>query len=146
MQHRQHHRRNNSLAQIIQRVRWNWRVSVQVSESEEVDVTDTTFDLGTNTSVPLSAIATDADGNVLSLPTEYSVDDPSLVNLTDNGDGTAEAARASADAAGSVKITAVVTNPDGSTITGTLSFSLSAQAAPPANAVNVEIVPGQPTA
>ena len=116
-----------------------------LGREKELTMGTATFDLGQFTSVPLSTVATDANGNQLTLPTVFSVDDTSLVAITDNGDGTAIASRVDATSAGSVTISATVTNPDGSTVTGTLTFSLSAQSTPAANAVDVQIIPGQPS-
>lgn len=102
------------------------------------------FDLGTLTSVPLTALASDASGNVVTLSTSFAVDDPTVLTLTDHGDGTAVAVRARTDA-GKATVTATVTNPDGSTITGTLEISIAAVGSPNGNAVAVEIVPGTPS-
>jgi hypothetical protein len=53
-------------------------------------------DLQADKKVALSVAATDEVGNPVPLPAGevvvYSVDDPSIINLTDNGDGTASAA------------------------------------------------------
>lgn len=104
-----------------------------------------TFDLGTFSTVPLSAIAGDANGDAVSgLPTGWSVDDAATITLTDNGDGTAVVVRATAGA-GTATVTATVTNPDGTSVSGTLTLTLSAQVAPPADAVDVTIVPGTPS-
>lgn len=102
-----------------------------------------TFDLGTLNTVPLSAIATGASGDVLTLPTVWSVDDPSVVTITDNGDGTAVATRVVVTS-GKVTVTATVTNPDGSTVQDSLEIDLASQTPAPAgeNATAVVIVPG----
>ena len=108
-------------------------------------MTDTTFDLGTNSQVPLSAIDTDANGNVMTgVPTVFSVPDSTVVTLTDNGDGTATAVRVSKDAGG-VVITATATNADGTTASGTLNLTLASQVPPVVDVTNVEIVPGIPS-
>lgn len=106
-------------------------------------MTDSTFDLGTNTSVPLTAVATDAAGNDATGPIVFSGD--GNVGITDNGDGTALATRNDAGAT-TATITATVTNPDGTTVTGTLTISIAAQVAPSGNAVDVQIIPGTPIA
>lgn len=57
---------------------------------------DVIVDLQADKKVALSVEFTDEVGNPVALPTGetvvYTVDDPSIINLTDNGDGTAEAA------------------------------------------------------
>ncbi len=106
---------------------------------------DATFDLGTNTQVPLSTILTDDDGDLMTgVPTVFSVPDSTVVTLTDNGDGTATAVRVSKDA-GSVVITATATNADGTTASGTLTLSLASQVPPVEDVTGVEIVPGIPS-
>lgn len=100
------------------------------------------FNLGTNTSVPLSAIETAADGSVVTNPAVFSVDDATVMSLVDNGDGTAVATRTSV-AAGKATVTVVVTNPDGSTVTDSLEIDFDAQGGKPGtNATSVVIVPG----
>jgi hypothetical protein len=110
-------------------------------------VSDQTFDLGTNTSVPLATIQSDSSGNIL-IPGEavvWTSDDESVITLTDNGDGTVTAVRVSADG-GSVSVHASVTNADGSVVEGTISLSLAAQGAGGGNGVaDVTIVPGTPS-
>jgi hypothetical protein len=53
-------------------------------------------DLQADKKVALSLQYTDEVGNAVPAPVDavavYTVDDPSIINLTDNGDGTAEAA------------------------------------------------------
>lgn len=57
---------------------------------------DVIMDLQADKKVALSVEFTDEVGNVVPAPTDavvvYTVDDPSIIALTDNGDGTAEAA------------------------------------------------------
>jgi hypothetical protein len=57
---------------------------------------DLVMDLQADMQVPLSVEFTDEVGNPVPSPTgavvAYTVDDPTLINLTDNGDGTAVAA------------------------------------------------------
>jgi hypothetical protein len=58
--------------------------------------TDVIMDLQADKKVPLSLEWTDEVGNPVGAPTTftatYTVDDPTIINLTDNGDGTAVAA------------------------------------------------------
>lgn len=57
---------------------------------------DVIVDLQADKKVPLSVQFTDEVGNPVPAPegevVAYTVDDPSIINLTDNGDGTATAA------------------------------------------------------
>jgi hypothetical protein len=57
---------------------------------------DVIMDLQADKKVALSVEFTDEVGNAVPMPTGetvvYTVDDPSIINLTDNGDGTASAA------------------------------------------------------
>lgn len=57
---------------------------------------DLIMDLQADKKVPLSVEYTDEVGNPVETPagasTIFTVDDPTIINLTDNGDGTAEAA------------------------------------------------------
>lgn len=57
---------------------------------------DVIVDLQADKKVPLSVEFTDEVGNPVPAPegevVAYTVDDPSIINLTDNGDGTATAA------------------------------------------------------
>jgi len=86
-----------------------WHVGAPV-ESEEADrvpgepptnppeqrKADVIVDLQADKKVALSLVFTDEVGNTVPAPAGetvvYTVDDPSIINLTDNGDGTAEAA------------------------------------------------------
>lgn len=58
--------------------------------------TDLTMDLQADKKVPLSVTFTDEVGNPVAAPADavvtYTVDDPAIIALTDNGDGTAVAA------------------------------------------------------
>jgi len=106
---------------------------------------DTTFDLGTNAQVPISAIDTAADGSVVTgATTVFSVPDSTVVTLQDQSDGTTVAVRATKDA-GSVVISGTVTNADGTTATGTLTLSLAAVVPPVVDVTGVELVPGTPS-
>ena len=112
-------------------------------------MSDTTFDLRTSTQVPISAIATDAVGSVVvGAKTVFSVPDSTVVTLSDQSDGSTVAIRV-ANTAGTVVVTGVVTNADGTTATGTLTLSLSGGTTPPppysSNVTNVELVPGTPS-
>lgn len=108
-------------------------------------MTDNSFDLGTFSQVPISAIDTDVDGNVVTgVTTVFSVPDSTVVTLQDQSDGTTVAVRATKDA-GSVVITGTVTNADGTTASGTLTLSLSAIVPPVPDVTNVELVPGTPS-
>lgn len=65
-------------------------------------MSDTSFDLGTNTQVPLSTSSVDAAGNpVEGVGIVWESSDPSVVTLEDQGDGTVIAVRA-VKSAGSV--------------------------------------------
>lgn len=106
---------------------------------------DTTFDLGVFSEVPISAVTTDADGDVLTgVPTVFSVPDSTVVTLQDQSDGTTVAVRATKDA-GSVVITGTVTNADGTSASGTLTLTLSALVPPVEDVTSVELVPGTPS-
>ena len=108
-------------------------------------MSDTTFDLGTSNQVPITVVATDANGNVVpNVVSVFNESDSTVVTLQVQPDGSAIAVRVSASA-GSVVISATVTNPDGSTATGTLTLSLAEQVPVVPNVVNVEIVPGIPS-
>jgi hypothetical protein len=103
---------------------------------------DTTFDLGTNSQVPLSVIATDASGAIVPGATAtFASSDDTVLTVTDNGDGTAVAVRASV-AGGTAVVAAVVTNPDGTTASGTLTLTVGSQSTLSTNVTAVEIVPG----
>src|ERR1035437_445030 len=108
-------------------------------------MSDSTFDLGTFTQVPISAIVTDASGNVLSDKTVFSTPDSSVVTLQDQADGTTVAVRVSS-ASGTVTVTGTVTNADGTTASGTLTLSLSSGSGTGTGAAaNVELVAGIPS-
>ena len=108
-------------------------------------MTDTPFDLGTFSEVPISAIDTDTNGNVVTgVSTVFSAPDSTIVTLQDQSDGTTVAVRATKDA-GSVVITGTVTNADGTTASGTLTLSLSATTPVVSGVTSVELVPGTPS-
>ena len=103
------------------------------------------FDLGTNSQVPLAAgNAAQADGTPADLTGVLPVwsEETGTLTLNDQGDGTVVAVRVSADA-GSAIVTATITNADGSTATASLSISLSAQGVVPSGGIaSFDIVPG----
>lgn len=108
-------------------------------------MSNTTFDLGTNSSVPLTVIETDANGApVAGNKPVVTSSDESVVSITDNGDGTFTAVRVTQNA-GSVLITATVTNDSGTVVSGTLSLSVGAILPPPVEVADVQIVPGTPS-
>ena len=72
------------------------RVAGPPPESKPPRKADVIMDLQADKKVGLSVEFTDEVGNPVPTPTGetvvYTVDDPSIINLTDNGDGTASAA------------------------------------------------------
>lgn len=102
---------------------------------------DVVMDLMADQQVPLSVGFTDEVGNPVSTPegagSTFTVDDPTIVNLTDNGDGTAVAAAVGPLGAANVH---VVTSWDGQTLTGDLAIVVVAGLAE-----RVTIVAGEPT-
>lgn len=101
---------------------------------------DFTMDLQADKKVTLAVTAQDEVGN----PTEfdgtivYAVDDPSIINLTDNGDGTAEAA--ATGALGAALLTAVATRADGREATAAFALNVVA-----GDAETFTISAGEPT-
>lgn len=91
--------------------------------------------------VPLSITFTDEVGNVVATPdgatTTFTVDDPTIINLTDNGNGTASAA--AVGPLGTANVHVEVTW-NGHTVTGDLQIIVVAGLAE-----RVEIVAGEPT-
>lgn len=90
----------------------------------EVDVR---MDLQADKKVALSAEFTDEVGNATTAPAgavlAYTVDDPTIINLTDNGDGTAEAAATGTLGTANVHLDASWTDADGAhTVTGDLNI------------------------
>lgn len=81
------------------------------------------MDLQADKQVPLSIQFTDEVGNPVATPAgatvTYTVDDPTIINLTDNGDGTAIAA--AVGALGTATVHAVVAF-DGTTLSGDLQI------------------------
>lgn len=98
------------------------------------------MDLGADQQVPLSVQWTDELGNEVGTPEgasySYTVDDPTIINLTDNGDGTAVAAATGTLGTANVNLTA---NVNGTELTGTLNIVVVAGLAE-----RINIVPGTP--
>jgi hypothetical protein len=84
---------------------------------------DFIMDLAADQQVPLSVEYTDEVGNPVPTPAAatvvYTVDDPTIINLTDNGDGTAIAAAVGALGAANVHVEATF---NGTTLTGDLQI------------------------
>lgn len=101
----------------------------------------TAMDLAADQQVPLSVQYTDEVGNPTDAPegasVVYSVDDTSLINLTDNGDGTAVAAAVGALGAANVHVEA---NVAGQVLTGDLQIVVVAGLAE-----RLDVVAGPPT-
>lgn len=102
---------------------------------------DLVMDLQADMQVPLSVEFTDEVGNPVDPPSgavvTYTVDDPTLINLTDNGDGTAIAA--AVGPLGTANVHVDVTW-DGTTVSGDLQIVVVAGLAD-----RVNIVAGEPT-
>lgn len=101
---------------------------------------DAVMDLQADKKVALSLSYTDEVGNPTDTPANatatYTVDDPTIINLTDNGDGTAEAAATGALGTANVHVDATA---DGTTVTGDLQLVVVA-----GDAERVAIVAGAP--
>ena len=84
---------------------------------------DVVMDLQADKQVPLSIEYTDELGNVVETPsgatTVFTVDDPTIINLTDNGDGTATAAAVGPLGTANVHVEATA---NGATLTGDLQM------------------------
>jgi hypothetical protein len=106
---------------------------------------DSFFSLGTYNKVPLTVLASDTAGNVVTGVTPVvTSSDTTVLALETAIDGTVTAVRVAASA-GSAVVTAVVTNSDGSVATGTLTVSLDSQGGVgSSNVTSVEIVAGVP--
>lgn len=102
---------------------------------------DIIMDLRADQKVPLSLGFTDEMGNPTEPPATYTaaytVDDPSIINLTDNGDGTAEAA--ATGTLGNATVSVTVTW-EGRTLTGDLQIIVVSGLAERLN-----VVAGEPT-
>jgi hypothetical protein len=109
---------------------------------------DLIMDLQADKAVPLSVVYTDEVGNPTTAPVgatvAYTVDDPTLINLTDNGDGTAVAAAVGALGTANVHVVATF---NGTTLTGDLQIVVVAGLAERLNVVAgepVEVTPDVP--
>jgi hypothetical protein len=102
---------------------------------------DVTMDLQADKQVALTVGYTDEVGNPVPTPEDstavFSVDDPTLINLTDNGDGTATAAAVGPLGTATVH---VETSLDGVTLSGDLAIVVVAGLAE-----RVSISAGEPT-
>lgn len=102
---------------------------------------DVRMDLMADQQVPLSVEYTDEVGNPVATPADasvvYTVDDPTIINLTDNGDGTATAAAVGTLGTANVHVEATA---NGETLTGDLQIVVVAGLAERLN-----VVAGEPT-
>jgi hypothetical protein len=105
----------------------------------------TLMDLQADKKVALSLEFTDELDNVVTAPadavTVYSVDDPNIIALTDNGDGTASAAATGVLGTANVHVEVDFTDEDGAAhhVTGDLQLVVVA-----GNAERVAVVAGEP--
>ncbi len=94
------------------------------------------MDLQADKKVPLSVQWTDEVGNPTDAPADavvtYTVDDPAIISLTDNGDGTAEAAATGTLGTANVHVEA---DANGEVITGDLQIVVVAGLAERLNVV-----------
>jgi hypothetical protein len=85
--------------------------------SQPTGKVDVRMDLQADKKVALSTGFTDEVGNPTEAPAgaavTYTVDDPTIINLTDNGDGTASAAAVGAEGPANVHVQADFTDADG---------------------------------
>lgn len=103
---------------------------------------DVTMDLMADKQVALSVEYTDEVGNPVDAPADasavtYTVDDPTIINLTDNGDGTATAAAVGALGTATVHVSASL---NGQSVSGDLAIVVVAGLAE-----RINIVAGEPT-
>lgn len=136
-----------------QPVRWLWRIGAPMeseagdrsvkgppyaSSTGEVDVQ---MDLQADKKVTLTGGFKDEVGNAVPMPAgatvAYTVDDPTIINLTDNGDGTAVAA--ATGTLGIAHVDGVADFGDGTEVTGRLEIVVVA-----GDAERFEIVAGEP--
>jgi hypothetical protein len=108
-------------------------------------MSNTTFDLGANSQVPLTVIPTDAAGNLVTgaIPVVASSDE-TVVTIGTAADGTTLVTRVT-KSSGTATVKATFTKSDGSSVEGTIVLTLSpvGAAGNPADAIaNVELVPG----
>lgn len=101
---------------------------------------DAIMDLQADKKVPLSLAYTDEVGNPTGTPADatatYTVDDPTIINLTDNGDGSAVAAATGTLGTANVHVDATA---GGTTLTGDLQIVVVA-----GDAERVAVVAGAP--
>jgi hypothetical protein len=108
--------------------------------SQSTGKVDVIVDLQADKKVSLSLQYTDEVGNPADTPANatavYTVDDPTIINLTDNGDGTAVAAATGTLGTANVHVEA---NSDAGNLTGDLQLVVVAGLAE-----RVEVVAGEP--
>lgn len=101
---------------------------------------DVVMDLLADKQVPLSVEFTDEVGNPVGTPdgstVSFTVDDPTIINLTDNGDGTAVAAAVGNLGTATVHVVATL---DGQEVTGDLAIVVV-----PGLAERINIFAGEP--
>lgn len=109
--------------------------------STRTERTDLIMDLQADKQVPLSVEWTDEVGNPTQTPADatvtYTVDDPTIINLSDAGDGSATAAATGALGVATVHVEATSA---GRTVTGDLAINVVAGLAERLN-----VVAGDPT-
>lgn len=112
------------------------------SDTAAIGRTNPTMDLKADQQVVLTGAWTDEIGNPVPAPADatvvYTVDDSTVVNLTDNADGTALAA--ATGVLGTANIHAVASAPGFPTATGDLQIVVVA-----GDAQRFTITPGEPT-
>lgn len=117
-------------------------VTVRVTSPAPTGRTDPSMDLKADQQVTLSGAWTDEVGNPVPTPTDatvvYTVDDPAIINLTDNQDGTAIAA--STGTLGTANVHAVANAPGLPEATGDLQLVVVA-----GDAQRFTIEAGEPT-
>lgn len=137
----------------LKRYRLIWKIGVATGTTEADRVVkpppyaqhtgrqDVLMDLMADQQVPLSVGFTDEVGNPVPTPegvtAAFTVDDPTLINLTDNGDGTAVAAAVGPLGTANVHVEATW---NGVTLTGDLALVVVAGLAE-----RLTIVAGEPT-
>jgi hypothetical protein len=109
--------------------------------AEHTGKRDVIMDLLADKQVPLSVEFTDEVGNPVGAPdsstVSFTVDDPTIINLTDNGDGTATAAATGVLGTATVHVVATL---DGQEVSGDLAIVVV-----PGLAERVSILAGEPT-
>lgn len=117
------------------------RVVKQPPYAQATGRRDAIMDLMADKQVTLNVEYTDEVGNPASAPANssvtFTVDDPTIINLTDNGDGTATAAAVGALGTATVHVDATA---DGQSLTGDLAIVVVAGLAERLN-----VVAGEPT-